>query len=301
MRGLRSIFMSTVRSQSISRSVIRSLNQFKYLSRSFAIYHPINQSINQSANQPVNQMSEKSVNQSINESVMPPIRVGVTISVIRERSVDNQSENQSVDQHSQTQNEPDYEFLLIKRGKQPMINHWALPGGSVNPGETIVDAASRELYEECGIRCEMIEPFYTTEVISINQPVSSNDQSNNQSTSHSDNQSNDRFHIQSINQSANQSLNQTTDQANNQSSAQTVSQKSTPSYHFVLVHVFCERISINHKIIAGDDALEARWFTRQQIADMQQSTTQSNNQIVPRVGEVVDRALLLYKRTYGQS
>lgn len=43
------------------------------------------------------------------------------------------------------------EVLLIKRGGHPSLGKWALPGGFVNPDETVEHAASRELLEETGV------------------------------------------------------------------------------------------------------------------------------------------------------
>ncbi len=40
------------------------------------------------------------------------------------------------------------EVLLAQRGKALGYGYWSLPGGKVEPGETAIEAAVRELYEE---------------------------------------------------------------------------------------------------------------------------------------------------------
>lgn len=45
--------------------------------------------------------------------------------------------------------------LLVRRRKPPAQDHWALPGGSIELGETAVAAAAREVLEECGLTVEV--------------------------------------------------------------------------------------------------------------------------------------------------
>lgn len=57
--------------------------------------------------------------------------------------------------------EKELKILLVKRGGHPFIEHWALPGGFVNPDESTETAAARELQEETGVENVYLEQLYT--------------------------------------------------------------------------------------------------------------------------------------------
>ena len=47
--------------------------------------------------------------------------------------------------------EVDHRIVLLKRGINPQKGKWVLPGGYVDRGEAVKDAAIREFREECGL------------------------------------------------------------------------------------------------------------------------------------------------------
>ncbi len=55
--------------------------------------------------------------------------------------------------------------LLVRRGQPPSQDLWAIPGGRVEIGETLQEAAEREILEETGITIRAREPVYTFDYI----------------------------------------------------------------------------------------------------------------------------------------
>ncbi|MDQ4074344.1 MAG: NUDIX hydrolase [Thermoproteota archaeon] len=48
-------------------------------------------------------------------------------------------------------------ILLVRRAKDPFKDHLSLPGGFVNYGETVEDAAKREAEEELAVKVELLD------------------------------------------------------------------------------------------------------------------------------------------------
>ena len=59
----------------------------------------------------------------------------------------------------------DDKVLLVKRANRPGQGLWAIPGGRVELGETLKEAARREVKEETGVSISPKEPIYVFEVI----------------------------------------------------------------------------------------------------------------------------------------
>lgn len=96
--------------------------------------------------------------------------------------------------------------LLVRRANPPDAGRWGLPGGKINHGESIAQAAVREVLEETGVHTVAGPVFTAVDCFDMRQG---------------------RLH-----------------------------------QHFILIAVLCRYIS--GIPAAADDALDARWFTKEE-------------------------------------
>lgn len=57
------------------------------------------------------------------------------------------------------------EVLLIRRGREPLLGAWSLPGGALELGETTAEGVTREVFEETGVRVQPVEIVATLDRI----------------------------------------------------------------------------------------------------------------------------------------
>jgi len=101
--------------------------------------------------------------------------------------------------------------VLVKRGHPPLAGEWSIPGGVLEVGETLREAAVREAREETGLT---VEPG---ELLGVFDRVLRDAAGRTQ-------------------------------------------------YHYVLIDFLCRRISGDPH--GAGDALEARWFTREEVSTL---------------------------------
>ncbi|MGA7155564.1 MAG: NUDIX hydrolase [Acidobacteriaceae bacterium] len=57
------------------------------------------------------------------------------------------------------------EVVLVRRGTEPMLGSWTLPGGGIEVGETLREACVREALEETGLQVEPVGVVETFDAI----------------------------------------------------------------------------------------------------------------------------------------
>jgi len=62
-------------------------------------------------------------------------------------------------------------LVLVKRGAEPALGKWSFPGGAVELGEAVRDAAVREAKEECGLDVELVDdtPMDAFDILTLDE------------------------------------------------------------------------------------------------------------------------------------
>ena len=61
--------------------------------------------------------------------------------------------------------------LLIRRGSEPLLGEWSIPGGMLELGETLEQGVARELLEETGLTVKVIELIEVFDRIYLQSPA----------------------------------------------------------------------------------------------------------------------------------
>jgi len=104
----------------------------------------------------------------------------------------------------------DGKVLLVRRANPPDAGRWGFPGGKIEPGEPLPQAALRELMEETGVSAKVVRIFTAVDAF-------------------------DRGPTGELRR------------------------------HFVLIAALCQWLA--GEPVAGDDAIEARWFALGDLAN----------------------------------
>jgi 8-oxo-dGTP diphosphatase len=62
--------------------------------------------------------------------------------------------------------------VLIRRGSEPLLGHWSIPGGTLEIGESLQEGVARELLEETGFEVRVLEVIEVFDRIFPGEPVS---------------------------------------------------------------------------------------------------------------------------------
>jgi len=59
--------------------------------------------------------------------------------------------------------------LLIRRGSEPLLGEWSIPGGTLELGESLQEGVARELLEETGIEVRVLDQIEVFDRIFLEQ------------------------------------------------------------------------------------------------------------------------------------
>jgi len=59
------------------------------------------------------------------------------------------------------------DVLLVRRARPPNVGSWSIPGGGLEPGETLLEAIAREVREEVGLELRNLVMIAAVELIRL--------------------------------------------------------------------------------------------------------------------------------------
>ncbi len=65
--------------------------------------------------------------------------------------------------------------LLIRRGSEPLLGEWSIPGGTLELGESLQEGVARELLEETGIEVRVLDQIEVFDRIFLPQGTTGGD------------------------------------------------------------------------------------------------------------------------------
>ena len=146
--------------------------------------------------------------------------------------------------------------LLIRRGTEPLLGQWSIPGGTLELGESLEHGVVRELKEETGLAVrivEMIEVF-------------------------------DRIYEDEADAAGGRTLESSSDNV-------PAAKKKGPRFHYVIIDYLCERIDGEAK--AGSDVTDVAFASEDELAPY--GLTETATRIL-RKAFAMDRALRAAKK-----
>jgi 8-oxo-dGTP diphosphatase len=60
--------------------------------------------------------------------------------------------------------------VLIRRGSEPLLGHWSIPGGTLEIGESLQAGVARELLEETGLEVQVLDAIEVFDRIFPGEP-----------------------------------------------------------------------------------------------------------------------------------
>jgi 8-oxo-dGTP diphosphatase len=64
--------------------------------------------------------------------------------------------------------------VLIRRGSEPLLGHWSIPGGTLEIGESLQAGVARELLEETGLEVQVLDVIEVFDRIFPGEPLNQN-------------------------------------------------------------------------------------------------------------------------------